>query len=259
MSILGALLPPTAPRGAFAKLVKYEFRLAFRTPTGLFVGLGLPLLLLVIFGNIPTFSKPQEALGGLTPLDVYMPILIALAIAGDGIHGLPGPLAAYREQGILRRLSTTPIPPAWVLGAQLVVNGAITLVAILLLMAVGMAAFGVAVPKSAGGAVLAILLSAAAIFAIGLCIAAVARGATTAGALGGGLYFPLLFFAGLWVPRPVMPPVLRDISDWSPLGAAVEALQTALQTGFPPVRSLLVLAAYAVVFGWLAVRFFRWE
>jgi hypothetical protein len=29
--------------------------------------------------------------------------------------------------------------------------------------------------------------------------------------------------------------------------------------GFPPVAPLLVLAAYAVVFGFLAKRFFRWE
>jgi ABC-2 type transport system permease protein len=259
MIIIRALLPPQAPRGAFGQLVKNEFRLAWRTPTGLLVGLGLPLLLLVIFGSLPSFHQAQKALGGLTVLDVYVPILIALVLAGDGITALPPPLAAYREQGILRRLSTTPIPPVWVLGAQLVVNATIALVAILLLITVGMAAFGVAAPKSTGGMVLAILLSIAAIFAIGLCIAAVARGASTAGALGGGVYFPLLFFAGLWLPRAVMPTVLRDISDWSPLGAAVEAIQTAFQTGFPPVRALLVLVAYALVFWWLAVRFFRWE
>ena len=49
---------------------------------------------------------------------------------------------------------------------------------------------------------------------------------------------------------------------WSyltPLGAAVEALQRAMQSGFPPASSLLVLAAYTVIFGALAVRFFKWE
>jgi hypothetical protein len=30
-------------------------------------------------------------------------------------------------------------------------------------------------------------------------------------------------------------------------------------TGFPPVSARVVLAAYAVIFGVLAVRFFRWE
>jgi hypothetical protein len=31
-----------------------------------------------------------------------------------------------------------------------------------------------------------------------------------------------------------------------------------MQGSFPPATSLLVLVAYAVIFGLLAVRFFRW-
>ncbi len=68
-----------------------------------------------------------------------------------------------------------------------------------------------------------------------------------------------MFLAGLWFPRQEFPAGLRDVSDVTPLGAAVEALQRAMQSGFPSAWSLLILAGYAVVFGWLAVRFFRWE
>lgn len=53
--------------------------------------------------------------------------------------------------------------------------------------------------------------------------------------------------------------VLRYISDVTPLGASVEALQSAMRGAFPPATSLLVLAAYAVIFGLLALCFFRWE
>ena len=58
---------------------------------------------------------------------------------------------------------------------------------------------------------------------------------------------------------PPLPAGLRDVSDWTPLGAAVRAVGAALRTGFPPVGSLVALAIYAAVFGWLAVRFFRWQ
>jgi ABC-2 type transport system permease protein len=68
-----------------------------------------------------------------------------------------------------------------------------------------------------------------------------------------------MFFAGLWLPRAMMPSVLADISNYTPLGAAVEAMQDSMLQGFPPVAPLLVLAGYAVAFGFLAKRYFRWE
>jgi len=36
-------------------------------------------------------------------------------------------------------------------------------------------------------------------------------------------------------------------------------MQAAMNVGFPPAEPLLVLAAYTLVFGYLAKRFFRWE
>ena len=69
----------------------------------------------------------------------------------------------------------------------------------------------------------------------------------------------MLFLAGLFVPRPQLPAVLRDIGDWTPLGAAVHALRDSMLGTFPSAQLLLVLAGWAVVFGFLAVRFFRWE
>ena len=56
-----------------------------------------------------------------------------------------------------------------------------------------------------------------------------------------------------------MAPVVRDIGDWTPLGASIQALEDSMRGAFPTAQSLLVLAAWAVVFGVLAVRFFRWE
>lgn len=259
MIALRSLLPPQAPRAAFRKLVRYEFVLTRRTLSRALFGLGIPLVLLVVLGSIPKLTQPDPSLGGLSFIEVYIPTLIGFDITVIGIMSLPGPLSTYREQGILRRLSTTPIPPAWLLGAQLVVNLTIAVVGIFVLVVVAMVRFGMAVPKSSPGFILAILLTMVAIFAIGLLVAALVNGASAAQTFGGLVFVPLMFFAGLWVPIAALPVQIRDISTWTPLGAAAKAIQDAMQTGFPPVSSLLVLAAYAVVFGWLAARFFRWE
>jgi ABC-2 type transport system permease protein len=253
------LLPETAPRAAFGQIVRNQARLAWRLPAGLIFGIGLPMLLLIIFSQIPSFHQAQASFGGLTPFDVYVPILIAMVIAIIGLISLPGPLVTYRDQGILRRLSTTPVPPSWVLAAQLVVAFCITITSLLILIVVSIAAFGLDVPKNPGALVLAIVLSIAALFAIGLCIAAVARTGVAARAIGAAAFYPMLFFSGMWFPRELMPGVLQDISNVTPLGAAVEAIQDSMQGQFPPAEPLLVLAGYAVVFVLIAKRFFRWE
>ena len=72
-------------------------------------------------------------------------------------------------------------------------------------------------------------------------------------------FFPLIFLAGLWVPIQEMPTALQHISNYTALGAAVQAGQDAMQGMFPPTRSLLVMVGWAVVFGVAAWRFFRWE
>jgi ABC-2 type transport system permease protein len=259
MSIRSSLLPASTPRAAFGMIVRNEARIARRQPLGLLVGVVLPTVLLVIIGSMPSYHKHMKVLGGLTYFNVYVPLFFALVIAALAFYGLPIPLASYRQQGILRRLSTTPVPPAWVLAAQLVLNVGFTVMELILLLAVAMTGFGLAAPKSAGGLVLALSVSIAAVFAIGLWISAIARTEQASGILAAVCFVPMLFFAGMWFPRAEMPKPLLDISNLTPLGAAVRAIQSALLSGFPPIAPLLVLAAYGVIFGALAVRFFRWE
>ena len=80
-----------------------------------------------------------------------------------------------------------------------------------------------------------------------------------ANGIEGILFFALLFFGGLWLPRPLMPATLLNISNWTPLGASVDAMQRAMNGAFPSLQSLFVLVVYTVVFGYLAVRYFKWE
>ena len=68
-----------------------------------------------------------------------------------------------------------------------------------------------------------------------------------------------MFFAGLWVPQAEMGATLRDTSHYTPLGAAVPAVQNAIAGRWPGSVHLLVLAVYAVVLCALAGKFFRWD
>lgn len=259
MTSLSWSLPRPARRAAFGQIVRNEARLAQRQPASLIAGIVFPVVLLVIFSAIPSFRQPAANLGGLTPLDVYVPILIVLSLALLTLFGLPMPLTTYRELGVLRRLSTTPVPPWWLLAAQGLVQLCVALTGIVILLIASVTVFGALAPKSPGALTLSIALTAAALFPMGLLIASVARTATGASVIGRLAFFPMMFLAGLWWPRELMPGVLQGISAFTPLGAAVDVMQYSMQGQFPPAVPMLVLVAYALVFGFLAKRFFRWE
>jgi ABC-2 type transport system permease protein len=246
------------PAGAFGKLLSIELKLAWRMPVSLVFGLGLPIMLLVIFGNVPKFNTPVGQLGGVTIMSLYVPVLNVFVVAIMAMVGVAVTLANYRELGVLRRMSTTPAPPSWVLGAQLLINLGIAVIA-LLIINLGSMILGVPAPKQVWGFILALALAAAAVLAIGLWIAAVARTTQMANVIGQLLFYPLMFFAGLYFPRELMPNVLRHISDWTPLGAAVHALQSSMEGSFPGYHPLLVLAGYALLFGGVAIKQFKWE
>jgi len=259
MTMDSAALQAKRPHSAFRKLMESETKLAWRFPIGLVLGVAVPVLVIVIFGSVPQMNHAEKKFGGLTYFSVYFPILIAISFAFLALISLPTHLASYREQGILRRMATTPVPPRWMLSAQLIINLVLAAMALGILVTVGIVAFGLAAPKEPAGFVLALVLTVAALFAIGLWISAFARTAGGAGGIGQLFLYPSLFFAGLWVPEQVMATWLRDISECTPTGAGVRAMQSAMQGTFPPAQSLLVLCAYTLVFGVLAVRFFRWE
>jgi ABC-2 type transport system permease protein len=265
---MATFIAPTAPAGraygagrrrtAFVQLLGTELRLFLREPMALFWGVAFPVVLLVVLG-IATSSKPQHSLGNVTFIVAYTPVVMVLSLTILALNALPPALASYREKGYLRRLQTTPVGAWRLLAVEIVVNFAASIVVVVLIAAIARIAFGVPLPSEFGGFVLAIVLGAAAMLGLGTLLSAIAPTARIAGIAGSLLFFPMMFFAGLWVPRAEMGSALRDVSDATPLGALVAAMQHAIAGHWPGTTHLLVLAAWAVIMCVAAGRLFRWE
>jgi ABC-2 type transport system permease protein len=172
---------------------------------------------------------------------------------------LPVLMATYRERGILRRMSATPVRPSRLLAAQAVLQLGVVVLMIVLIMAIGGLAFGVSLPQNVVGFVLAILATVAACFSIGTLLSAVLPSNRVAAPVTMLLYFPMLFFAGLWVPREVMPALINRIGDFTPLGAGVQSIRDASTGGWPSLLHLTVLLAIAILASAGAVKYFRWR
>ncbi|MGC4806961.1 ABC transporter permease [Micromonospora sp. DT233] len=245
---------------ALSKIIRVEAKLFLRDPTGAFFAIAFPALLILVLGlAMPGFREPVDELDGLVPMEIYVPITMALAIATVTMVTLLTVVANYRERGVLRRLSTTPVSPASLLVAQVAVNVGALLVGCALAWLVSATVFDVPPPGNAVGFVLAFTLGSAAMCALALLVAAVAPSARASSGIGQLIYFPMMFFAGVWTPGPLMPDVVRDIADFTPLGAASLAVQDAWAGSWPSPLHLAVMVAFTVVLGALAARWFRWE
>jgi len=245
---------------ALRRLTVMEAKLFLRDPAAIVMSLAFPMLLIVVLGVVmPGFRTPVPELAGLRPIDIYLPVVVALAVAGVAINSLPTTMAGYRERGVLRRMATTPVRPAKLLGAQLLVSVAATTLAVGLAVAAAAVAFRVPLPEHPVSFLGVFLLGGAATFTVGLLIAALASTGRAANAIGMLVYFPMLFFAGVWTPGPMMPETIRRLSDLTPLGALSQALQASWAGQAVRPLHLLVMVGYLAVVGALAARLFRWR
>ncbi|MFF5980242.1 ABC transporter permease [Streptomyces olindensis] len=240
-------------------VLRTETRLLRREPGSVFWILLFPTLLLVILGSLPSFRQPDADFGGLRPVDGYVPVAVLLGLIVGGIQAMPQTLTGYRERGILRRMSTTPVRPSALLSAQMVVYGGAALTSALLALAVGRTAFAVRLPEQPFGYGLALLLTVLAALALGAVISSLSRTTKIAGAIGTAVFFPAMFCAGVWLPVQTMPDVLARAVGFTPFGAAAEALNQAAAGDWPGWDHLGVVAAWTVLLTAAAARWFRWE
>ncbi len=241
----------------FKRLLQTELRLLLREPMLVFWAVVFPVVLLVVLGLAS--NKPIKSLGGLKLIQVETPIVMMFTLTLLALSAMPSTLAGYRDKGYLKRLSTTPIGAMRLLAAQLALILGIAACVVVLMLLVSHLAFNVSWPQAFPAFILTMMLIGFAMAAIGLFISAVASSQRVAAAIGSILFFPMMFFAGLWVPQQEMGVTLRDVSHFTPLGAAVPAIENTFAGHWAGTTHLLVLLAYGLIFSRLAVRFFRWE
>jgi ABC-2 type transport system permease protein len=245
---------------ALRALIASESKLFLREGAILFFAVPFPAVLVLVLGSaLPGFTDPNPDLGGARGIDIYLPIVFALAIATVTMTSLLTLLTGYREKGILLRLRTTPISPAMLLIAQFLISTVALVLGCLLAWGAAKLAFDVQPPHGFAWLLVAFLLGAAAMGSIALLVAALVPSTRASVAWGSLIYYPMMFAAGVWTPGPLMPESVRRVADFTPLGAASEAMQAAWAGGTPRMLHLAVMAGYVAVLGFAAVRLFRWR
>ena len=238
---------------------RMEARLMLRNGEQLLLAIVIPVIVLV--GGVAAAGRIGLDLDGHRAVDVLTPGVLALAVMSTAFTSVAISTGFERRYGVIKLLGSSPLPRHGLLLGKVVALLNVVALQLVVLVAVGLALGWEPTlahpPRSLLGLVLAVALGTAAFAALGLFVAGVLRAEATL-ALANLVYLLLMAGGGIVLPASTYGSA-SAVVQWLPSGALGEAMRAALVDATVDGRSLLVLAAWAVVGTVLTARTFRWE
>jgi len=242
------------------RLTWLEIKIFIREPLGLFGTVGIPVLVFLGLGRMmrsaATPASPEEAF-----LRAGLPVFAALLMAISAVVSLVTVIAIYREGGILKRLRATPLRPATILVAHVLVKLLFTALTLALLIAAGRRVYAPDSPVQVIRFAAALLFTTCSLLSVGFLIASLVPTARFAQPLAGVIFYPMIALSGLFFPLALLPPWLETVARMLPLTHAVSLMQ-GMWRGDPLSSHLWDAGVIALVFAActaLSARVFRWE
>jgi len=242
------------------RLTWLEIKIFIREPLGLFGTVGVPVLVFLGLGRVmrgaATPASPEEAF-----LRAGLPVFAALLMAISAVVSLVTVIAIYREGGILKRLRATPLRPATILVAHVLVKLLFTALTLALLIAAGRRVYAPDSPVQVIRFAAALLFTTCSLLSVGFLIASLVPTARFAQPLAGVIFYPMIALSGLFFPLALLPPWLETVARMLPLTHAVSLMQ-GMWRGDPLSSHLWDVGVIALVFAActaLSARVFRWE
>lgn len=244
----------------FFMMLKTELKLSFRGMDMVIFALCMPVVIAAILGVI--YGNKAAAPGvEYSFLEQSFGALSTIAICAGGVMGLPLLISDYRQKKILKRYKVTPTSPAFLLAVWIAIYAIYSLLSLVLVFGTLFLFFGCRFSGSFGIFLITYILVMLSMFSIGLMVGGLAPDAKTASVVASILYFPMLIFSGATLPYEVMPSALQKVADILPLTHGIKLLKASslglsIELVWMPI---VIMLAFMIVCGGIAIRFFKWE
>ncbi len=167
-----------------------------------------------------------------------------------------------RQRGLWKRFRAAPVSKAMLLGSRMASATAISVIVLVTIFTVARILFGVRIEGSVAGFLLVVVAFSLMTAAFGLMIAGLGKTPEATRGLASFLTLIMVMLGGAWVPTFIFPEWLQKITIVIPTRWAIDGLDGVVWRGLGFSGALApagVLLGFAVVFGAVAVKRFRWE
>jgi ABC-2 type transport system permease protein len=233
---------------------RFERRMFWRNPSAAFFNFMLPLIFLFLIASV--FGHKTK------DLNTLVPGIAGMAVMTTTFTALAFNLTFLREQGILKRIRGTPMPPVAYFGGLLGNAVANAFVQVGLVVAVGHLVYGLHWPRDWFELVAFALVGVTAFGACGIAFAHAIPNFDAAPAYVNAVFLPLIFISGTFYSTSSLPGALDALARALPLKHVIDGLRGAIVTGqgiSHHLGGLAVLGGWALAGTFLASHFFRWE
>lgn len=239
--------------------IRYQNKIFWRTPVAAFFTLAFPLMFLVLFSAIL-----GEDLGGIPFAQWFAPSIAVFSAVSATYTNLAIGTAYARDQGILKRVRGTPLPPWIYLAGRIGSATYIAVLAVVLMLTVAVVFYGMQVPLAGlPAAALTFLVGVTCFSALGLLVASLAPSGDSTPAITNATILPLAFVSDIFI-RVEDPPVwMALIGDIFPLKhfaiAFRDATNPLLEQPLFHWGRLSYMLGWALLAVALTVRLFKWD
>lgn len=246
--------------------IRAQNRFFWRVPIGAFFTLALPIIMLVLF--VALFGNDLDdatETGDITAAQFYTPALAVFAVGSATYTNIAINLSTRREDGILRRVRSTPLPPSIYLAGAIGSAVWIALVSATIMVCLGVVLYSVNLELAKLPAmVLAFVVGSATFATLGVALASVAKSASSASALANATILPMAFISNIFVDIGSDPPrylqVAADIFPLKHFGSAfAEAMNPWSDAPAIEWERLGILVVWLVVGAVIARSTFSWD
>ena len=232
---------------------RFERRMFWRNPSAAFFNFALPLIFLFLIAT--AFGSTHKR------LETLVPGIAGMAVMTTTFTALAFNITFLREQGILKRIRGTPMPPAAYFGGVLANAVTNAIVQVGLVVAIGHVVYGLGWPKDFFELTVFTLAGVLAFGALGISFSYAIPNFDAAAPYVNAVFLPMIFISGTFYSTK-LPGPLDALARALPLKHVIDGLRAAIVSGSGighHIGALLALLAWAVGGVTIAVRYFRWE